>query len=241
MHLCRFEHRAQADQAAADLVASWLVEPGFRHLMVAAGNTPLPLYGLIAAKHLALPQLHVHMLDEYVGVPEDEPRNCANLLRTHVAEAWHIPHERYHTISSHPDRALPTALAHQRRIEAAGGLDAVILGLGQNGHLGFNEPGSAADSEARWVPLETISIEANRLWFGGRYAPDRGITVGLKTLLEARKVIVLAYGAHKAAPVAAMTQHPPSLRCPASLLQRHPACWLFLDKDAAAQLSPAAP
>ncbi|MBL9139502.1 MAG: 6-phosphogluconolactonase [Verrucomicrobiales bacterium] len=237
MKICRFEDRTEADHAAADLVAGWLAEPEFRHLMVAAGNTPLPLYGLIAAKRLALPHLHIHMLDEYVGVPVDEPRNCANLLRTHVAAAWGIPGERYHTISSHPDHALATALAHQQRIETAGGLDAVILGLGQNGHLGFNEPGSPADSGARLVPLETISVEANRLWFGGAYAPNTGITVGLKTLLQARRVIVLAYGPHKAAPVAAMAQSPPSVNCPASLLQSHPACWLFIDASAGSRLA----
>jgi glucosamine-6-phosphate deaminase len=238
MHLRRYDHRADADQAAADLVCQWLVEPDFRHLMVAAGNTPLPLYGLIAARRLVLPSLQVHMLDEYVGVPVEEPRNCANLLRTHVAEAWGIPADRYHTISSRSDLALPTALAHQQRIEAAGGLDAVILGLGQNGHLGFNEPGSAPDSGARLVPLETISIEANRLWFGGAYAPSTGITIGLRTLLTARRVVVLAYGNPKAAPVAAMAQRTPTLDCPASLLQQHPACWLFVDAAAAGRLDP---
>ncbi|MCC7374939.1 MAG: 6-phosphogluconolactonase [Verrucomicrobiales bacterium] len=239
MHLCRFDHRVDADHAAADLLGDWLVEPGFHHLMVAAGNTPLPLYGLIAAQRLRLSQLQVHMLDEYVGVPVNEPRNCANLLRAHVAEAWGIPADRYHTISSDPALALPTALAHQQRIESAGGLDAVILGLGQNGHLGFNEPGSAPDSEARLVPLQTISIEANRLWFGGAYAPAMGITIGLKTLLAARRVIVLAYGDHKAAPVAAMTQGMPTPDCPASLLQQHPNCWLFVDAAAGSRLEPA--
>lgn len=237
MHLRRFDRRADADQAAADLVGQWLLEPGFRHLMVAAGNTPLPLYALIAAKRLSLPALQVHMLDEYVGVPVEEPRNCANLLRAHVAVAWGLPPARYHTLSSDPDLALPTALAHQERIESAGGLDAVILGLGQNGHLGFNEPGSTPDSGARLVPLEPVSIEANRLWFGGAYAPATGITIGLKTLLAARRVIVLAYGDPKANPVAAMAQGTPSPECPASLLQRHPNCWLFVDAAAAQRLT----
>ena len=124
-----------------------------------------------------------------------------------------------------------------RTFTRAGGLDVIVLGLGQNGHLGFNEPGSAEDSIGRLLDLEGISTEANRKWFGGDYAPAQGITVGLKAILAARHVLILAYGVHKTAAVASMIEGPRGASCPASFLQGHPDAWAFLDDVAAARLS----
>ena len=226
-----------ANHAAADVLAGWLTTPGVRNVMLAAGNTPLPLYRLIAERHLSLGHLNVFALDEYVGVPCGEPRNCANLIRRTAVIPWGVPAERYFTISSEEPTALPGVLVHERRIQAADGLDVVILGLGQNGHLGFNEPGSAENSEARVLELDAISVEANRQWFGGDYAPVRGVTVGMKTILAARRVLLLAYGPHKTAAVESMVQGPRTPKCPASLLQGHPAVEVFLDHASAQRLT----
>jgi glucosamine-6-phosphate deaminase len=235
-----------ANQAAADLLWGWLAGPEAQNVMVAAGNTPLELYRTIGERArkagppkdgtTKLGRLKIFMLDEYVGVPLEEPRNCANLLRRSVVEAWGIPPAQYYTVSSLERDALESVRAHEQRIEQAGGLDVIILGLGQNGHLGFNEPGSAENSGARMLELQPISIEANRKWFGGDYAPAKGATVGLRTILAARHVIVLAYGAHKTAAVAAMAEGKRGPECPASFLQGHPDVHLFLDEAAAAVL-----
>jgi glucosamine-6-phosphate deaminase len=228
-----------ANAAAADLLVGWLTTPGIRTLMVAGGNTPLDLYRGVAERRLALPNLTVFTLDEYVGVPLEEPRNCANLLRRTVVDAWGIPANRFFTVSSLEQDALAGVQAHERRIADAGGLDVIVLGLGQNGHLGFNEPGSAPDSIGRLPDLDTISIEANRNWFGGDYAPTKGVTVGLKTILAARKVLILAFGAHKATAVTRMVNGPVAADCPASFLQYHPAAHVFLDEAAASGLEQA--
>src|SRR5256885_1896687 len=114
----------------------WLTSPGVRTLMVAGGNTPLELYRRMAEQRLPLSHLTVFALDEYVGVPLEEPRNCANLLRDSVAAAWGIP--RFFAISSLEQEALASVQALERRIANAGGIDAVVLGLGPNGHLRFN-------------------------------------------------------------------------------------------------------
>lgn len=225
-----------ANTAAADLLAGWLTRVGVRNVMLAAGNTPLPLYQKIAERGLPLGRLNVFALDEYVGVPRDEPRNCANLIRRTAVIPWGIPIDHYFTVSSEEPTALPSALAHERRILAEGGLDVVILGLGQNGHLGFNEPGSAENSPARVLDLDAISVEANRAWFGGDYAPARGVTVGMKTILAARRILLLAYGPHKAAAVERMIRGPRSRECPASLLQGHPEIEIILDHAAAQRL-----
>src|ERR1041385_592433 len=161
----------QANAAAADLLAAWLVAPATRNVMLAAGNTPLELYRRLGERGLALGQLNLFALDEYVGVPLEEPRHCANLIRRAAVEPWGVPSSQYFTVSSLDSDALASVQQHERRISAAGGIDVLVLGLGQNGHLGFNEPGSAEDSAARVLNLDAISIEANRQWFHGDYAP----------------------------------------------------------------------
>lgn len=225
----------EANTAAADLLGQWLADPATRNVMVAAGNTPLELYRRIARRGLPLRHLQIFALDEYVGVPLAEPRNCANLLRQHVAEAWGIPPSQYHTVSSLAADALASVQAHEARIHAAGGLDVIVLGLGQNGHLGFNEPGSEPDSVGRLLDLDPISTEANRTWFRGAYAPHQGVTVGLKTILAARRTLILAFGPHKRSAVHAMCHGPVGTHCPASFLRHHPETHAFLDADAAPQ------
>jgi glucosamine-6-phosphate deaminase len=221
-----------ANRAAADQLAVWLTAPTTRTVMVAAGNTPLELYRILAERRLPLTHLHVFALDEYVGVPLEEPRNCANLMRRHVAEAWGIPSAQFHTVSSLATEAESGIHAHEALIEQRGGLDVVILGLGQNGHLGFNEPGSAENSTGRLLDLDPISTEANRTWFAGKYAPCQGVTVGLRTILAARHALLLAFGAHKRTAVQAMTKGPVGTACPASFLRHHPDAHIFLDAPA---------
>jgi glucosamine-6-phosphate deaminase len=230
-------HRTPEDAgaAAADLLAAWL--PDARTAMVAGGASPLDLYRRVAERRLNLGGLEVFVLDEYVGVPTDEPGTCGNLLRSAVADAWGIPPERFHAVSPAASEAPASVRRHEALVAAAGGIDVIVLGLGRNGHLGFNEPGSTAGSVARLVELEPVSVQANREWFGGRHAPAVGATVGLRTVLSARRALVVAFGAHKADALRAMVEGPVSERCPASLLQRHPDTHLFVDEAAAASLS----
>lgn len=237
MNVYTYSTADAANDAAAELLAQWLTAKDVRTVIVAAGNTPLDLYRRIAQRQLSLGHLTVFALDDYVGVPLDDSRNCANLLRCAVAEAWRVG--GFHSVSSVEHEALQSVQEHERRIRKAGGLDIIVLGLGQNGHLGFNEPGSSADSIGRVVELDSISIEANRKWFAGKYAPTRGVTVGLKTILAARRVLLLAYGTHKAAAVKEMVHGPATSDCPASFLQQHGDTHVYLDEAAAARLAAA--
>src|SRR5262245_31242030 len=225
-----------ANAAAADRLSQWLMTPGVRNVMLAGGNTPLSLYERIGQRRLSLGHLRVFALDEYVGVPRTEPRNCANLIRRAAVEPWRVSALQYYTVSSLEADALASAQRHERRIQELGGIDVLVLGLGQNGHLGFNEPGSAEDSDARVLELDPISIEANRKWFKGDYAPARGVTVGMKTILTARRILIMAYGAHKQSAVAAMLEGPRDPRCPASLLQGHHAVHVHVDLAASTGL-----
>ena len=154
------------------LLVGWLADA--RTLVVAGGNSPRELYRLVAERRPAVDHLDVFTLDEYLGVPVEHPGTCANLLRREVADAWGIPAERFHWLSSR-SKTPPAGIAeHERKLAALGGIDAVVLGLGKNGHLGFNEPGSAPDSPGRVLDLTPTSVAANAEWFGGEYAPDQG-------------------------------------------------------------------
>lgn len=226
-----------ATRDAADWFAARLQSPETRNVMLAGGNTPLALYRQITRRRPPLAHLHIFALDEYVGVPMEEPRTCANLIRRTVIEPWGIPEARYHPVSSLETEAGQSIERHEMTIRATGGLDVLILGLGKNAHIGFNEPGSAADSIGRVVPLTPTSIDANREWFGGQHAPDRGVTTGMKTLLEARAILLLAFGAAKSAAVEAMLNGPQTTDCPASFLQGHPDTHIFLDTAAGASIA----
>jgi glucosamine-6-phosphate deaminase len=204
--------------------------------MLAGGNSPLALYAAVAARHASLDHLTAFALDEYVGVPLEEPRNCANLILDMAVKPWGIPSNRYHSISSMEDEAPSSIAAHEGKIRSAGGLDVVILGLGKNGHIGFNEPGSDAAAEGRLVPLSDVSINANREWFGGDYVPRMGVTTGMTTILAAKKILLLAFGTAKAPAVAAMLEKAPAASCPASFLQTHSETLIVLDEPAAANL-----
>jgi glucosamine-6-phosphate deaminase len=230
---------AEATLAAADALARVIsAVPNGRsvNVMIAGGNTPLPLYAEIAQRRLDMDDVSIFALDEYVGVPVEDPRTCANLIRRTVIEAWGIPESRFASLDSTHAGAAESIRRHEERISRAGGLDVVILGLGRNGHIGFNEPGSDPDSIGRVLSLEAPSIEANRIWFGGEYAPSAGVTTGMRTLLAARSILLLAFGEAKARAVESMLAPEPSLGCPASWLARHPNASVFLDEAAAVRI-----
>ena len=196
MHVTVYPSADRASRAAADVLVGWLADA--RTLVVAGGNSPRELYRLVADRRPAVDHLNVFTLDEYLGVPVEHPGTCANLLRREVADAWGVPAERFHWLSSRSEDAAAGIAEHERKLAALGGIDAVVLGLGKNGHLGFNEPGSAPDSPGRVLDLTPTSIAANAEWFGGEYAPDQGVTLGLGTLLAARRVLLVAFGPAKA-------------------------------------------
>lgn len=236
MNIYLFDTAASATRVAADWFAEQLTRTVNTNVMVAGGNTPLALYREIAARKLALSRLHIFALDEYVGVPAADSRNCANLIRRTVVEAWGISADHFHHLISTEAEARAGIADYEQQIRKPGGLDLLVLGLGRNGHVGFNEPGSALDSVGRVLDLDAASVEANRQWFGGDYAPSTGVTIGISTVLLAREILLLAFGTEKAAAVAAMIEGPQCAECPASWLQRHANVHVYLDLPAAAKL-----
>lgn len=227
--------------AAATAVLQEL--PGFRpRLGVATGETPLPLYSELARKvrkhTLDLRDATVVALDEYVGLDRHDPHSYSQYVRSLIAEPLGIAEN--HVVV--PDgRALDpneAATALDRRIEALGGIDVQIVGIGANGHIGFNEPGSPLDSPARVVRLSEQTRSDNARFFEHRIGdvPTMAITQGLATILRARTIVLLASGIAKAAALAAALHGPVCATLPASVLQLHPRLTVIADPMAASEL-----
>jgi glucosamine-6-phosphate deaminase len=227
--------------AAADAVLSDL--PGeLGRLGVASGSTPLLLYRELARRaQFGRIDLHTAVLvalDEYVGLGADDPRSYHTYVRDKIAVPLNV---------DAPDVMVPNGLSADPDAEAAafeqaivdlGGMDVQIAGLGTNGHLGFNEPGSPFDAACRTVMLTERTRRDNARFFDGRAedVPKGAITQGLGTICRARSIVLLAMGSHKADALAAALLGPVSTDVPASILQRHPHVTVIADHDAAARL-----
>lgn len=207
-------------------------------LGLATGNSPELLYAELVRLHreegLSFAGVTTFNLDEYVGVAPDHPGSYHAYMRQHLFDRVDIDPARTHL----PDglAADPTAsgLAYEAAIKAAGGIDLQLLGIGRNGHIGFNEPGADANGVTRAVDLAPATLEANAAVFPGGVVPPKAMTMGLGTILACRAIVLLATGSAKAAAVKAALTGPVTIDCPASLLRNHPAVSWYLDAEATA-------
>ena len=226
--------------AAADTVAQKLSEKPTAVFMLPTGTTPLGMYRYLAEMHhsegLSFTGTTFFNLDEYLG------------LRPDHAASYHVYMKEnfYGLIDADPARIfVPDGTApdpeaecelYEAAIVEAGGIDLCVLGIGRNGHIGFNEPGAPFDSRTRVVQLSESTRKVNASDFEEARAPERAITVGMATIFESREVLLLASGTNKAGAVAAAVEGDVSESVPASMLKNHPNARLFLDEDAASDL-----
>jgi glucosamine-6-phosphate deaminase len=212
---------------------------------LATGSSPVVLYAVlaraVAGGEVSFERARGFALDEYVGLPPGHPESYREVLLREVCAPLGLPPERLHVPdgSGDSEAALSAAAAdYERRIAEAGGVDVQILGIGANGHLGFNEPGSALTSRTRVKRLSERTRADNARFFDSVDAvPTHCVTQGLGTVLDARKLVLVASGAGKAAAVAAALEGPLSASCPASVLQWHADAVAVLDEAAAAGLA----
>lgn len=222
---------AWADAVAAALTDRLRATPRLR-LCLPTGETPAPLYAALAASAGAdaglWAQATVVLLDDYVGLAPDDPAAGGPRLRREIVDR--VRPAAFVEIDPSGDPEVAVA----RHDAAARDLDLAIVGLGLNGHIGFNEPGSTAGSPTRVVDLHPRSREA-AAGYGTDAAPERGITIGLARLLEARELWLLVTGERKAEILRAALEGPETPDVPASYLRRHPN-WRVMADDAAASL-----
>lgn len=231
-----------AGRLAADKVAEVAQATANPVLGVATGSSPLGVYQAlarrVAAGELDLTDASAFALDEYVGLGPDHPQSYARTIRETVTIPLGLNPERVHV----PDGMAPDLLAgaqqYEQDIAAAGGIDVQILGIGSNGHIGFNEPTSSFASRTRVKTLTRQTRSDNARFFADpAKVPHHCVTQGLATILESKLAILVATGESKAAAVAAMVEGPVSSMCPGSILQFHPQAVIFVDQAAASQLN----
>lgn len=200
------------------------------------GRTPIAMYERLRTAGLDWSRVRTFNLDEFAGLASAHPGSFRRYMDEHLFEAVGLSGERVGFLRG--DAADPEAecVRYDRAIEAAGGLDLLICGLGGNGHIGFNEPGPALIGPSHVAVLHDETRAANADRFGGDAAlvPSRALTMGMTAILRAQRILVLATGAAKAEAVHAMLRGPLTTAMPASWLQVHPAVDVLLDPAAAA-------
>lgn len=236
----RIEVLVDADSVggrAAELVVEVVRARPAAVLGVATGSTPGPLYRDLVAQvrsgAVDLSAVTVFLLDEYVGLPHEHPGSYHATIRRELTDLVGIPDGRVHGPDVHGDLAGSCA-EYEDMIDAAGGVDLQILGIGRNGHVAFNEPGTSFDAQTHVATLtETTRRDNSRFFESLDAVPTLALTQGPATLLRARRLVLLAAGEAKAPAIAAALRGSIDESCPASIVRRHPDAWVLLDRAAA--------
>jgi glucosamine-6-phosphate deaminase len=236
---------AEAALAAARIVARLVRDRPQAVLGLATGETPRRVYEELVRAHreegLDLSRVTTFNLDEYVGLGEAHPASYVRYMRENLFRHVNLRPDRTHVPDGRGADVDATCAAYEEAIRAAGGIDLQLLGLGADGHIGFNEPTSSLASRTRVKTLTAATRETIRAGLApGEEAPRHVITMGIGTILEARRCVVMAWGARKAAAVARMVEGPVAAIVPASALQLHARTTVLVDEDAASALALAA-
>jgi glucosamine-6-phosphate deaminase len=242
---------ASADEACtrladevADLIRSNAGAGRPTVLGLATGSTPVRLYRQLIRRHreqgLSFKTVITFNLDEYYGLPRTHPESYWRFMHEQLFDHIDIPAENIHV----PDGTVPRADVfewcrhYEDTIRAAGGLDLQVLGIGRTGHIGFNEPGSTRDSRTRLVTLDHLTRrDAARDFLGEANVPRHAITMGVGTILDAQRIVLLAWGESKAGVIAQAVEGSPTDALPASFLQGHPRVQFLIDRAAASALT----
>ncbi len=231
----------EAGRRAAARIAGILSRRADPVLGVATGSSPLATYSALAelahAGSLDISHLKAFALDEYVGLPTSDERSYAATIRHTVTEQIGLDPAGVHVPDGLAEDIIAGCRAYEQAIKDAGGIDVQILGIGGNGHIGFNEPSSSFASRTRLKTLAPRTLHDNKRFFSeGETVPTHCVTQGLGTIMDARHVVLLANGEAKADAVAAAVEGPVSSMCPASILQHHEHAVVIVDEAAAAKL-----
>lgn len=226
---------------AARVIARLLREKPHAVLGLATGSTPLRLYKELIRLHreeeLDFSQVTTFNLDEYVGLSPDHPGSYHHFMQENFFQHVNVPPHHVHV----PDglaEDIPNSCRHyEDQIVMAGGLDIQVLGIGTDGHIGFNEPSSSLTSRTRIKTLTERTRLDNAPFFDQpEDVPHHVVTMGIGTIMEARQILLLAFGEKKAEAVAATVEGPIAARVPASILQMHQQATILLDEPAAVKL-----
>ncbi len=232
---------------SADALARALAEDIARHLSksprlvlgLPTGRTPIPFYRdlvrLYHARRVDFSRATTFNLDVFVGLARDDPRSYRAFMQRHLFDHVNVAPRRIHFLNGAARDLARECARYERAIRRAGGIDIQILGLGLNGHIGFNEPARSLIARTHRTHLTAATRRANAALFGNRAnaVPRDAVSMGMATILQARRVVLIATGASKARCVTRMVSGPVTPRLPASFLQLHANAEVWLDRAAA--------
>lgn len=231
-----------AAEVAADSICRLLEDDPRSVLGLATGSSPLALYRALIARHrdgqVSFAQARAFTLDEYVGLPPGHAESYREVIRRELEDHVDFPAGAVTGPDGHAGDLSRAGRDYEEAIVSAGGVDLQVLGIGTDGHIAFNEPGSSLNSLTRIKALTRQTRSDNARFFGGNLeeVPRLCLTQGLGTIRRARHLVLIATGAAKAPAVAAMVEGPLGAACPASVLQLHPHVTVLLDGPAASGL-----
>ena len=231
----------EMSKLAAKMIADAIRSKPDVVLGLATGGTPVGCYQELVRMHreegLDFSGVTTFNLDEYVGLPPTHEQSYHYYMDVNLFNHVNIRRENVHIPDGLAEDLERHCREYEEMIKKAGGIDLQLLGIGRNGHIGFNEPGSPFDSRTRVVKLaETTRRDNARFFKSLDEVPTHAITMGLATIMEARKIILLASGEAKADAVAKSVEGPKTVMVPASILQDHPDCTFIIDREAASKL-----
>ena len=238
MEIVILPNQEEVSLTAARIIKCTLEQKPRAVLGFATGRTMLGVYRDLRGFE-GFAQASTFNLDEYVGMGPEDEGSYAHYMSEQLFKHVPLKPENIHLLDGLTDDPEACCEAYEEAIKKAGGIDLQLLGIGENGHIAFNEPASSLGSRTRFKSLASSTLAANREFFpNGREIdiPSQVLTMGIGTILETRRCLLLANGRRKAQAVAAMAEGPVTAMCPASALQFHPRTVVLLDEEAALQL-----
>ncbi|MCA1296085.1 glucosamine-6-phosphate deaminase [Paenibacillus sp. alder61] len=237
LNIIKVKDEQQFNETGAGIIASLLQSNPRAILGLATGSTPVGVYGKLIELYregvVSFKQASSFNLDEYIGLDEQHPESYRRFMNEKLFNHIDILPENTHVPSGSSSDPEQAAAEYNRLLEQAGQIDLQLLGLGHNGHIGFNEPAEELTGPTHIVKLEERTRQANARYFPSiDEVPTHAITMGIGTILQAKQILLMAKGADKAEVVARALRGPITTQCPASLLQTHPNVVVVLDQAA---------
>ena len=236
-----FNNTEEIAQATSEIIINKVKSTPDAILGLATGASPVATYKkLIAAYNngeVSFKDVKTFNLDEYCSIPATDKNSYYTFMHENLFNFIDVKEENVHVPDGNPENAEEYCASYDASIKEAGGIDIQVLGIGRNGHIGFNEPADEFTAGTYKVQLTESTIEANKIYFESENdVPREAITMGVQSIINAKEIILIAEGDAKAQAIHDMIKGEVSPSCPASILQKHNNVHIFIDKAAAALL-----
>ena len=241
MRLYRAKDYNDMSRKAAHIISAQVTMKPDCVLGLATGSTPIGTYKQLIEWYnngdLDFAEVKTANLDEYKGLTRDNDQSYYYFMHENLFKHVNIKEENTNIPDGTEPDAAKECARYEKVVHELGGVDLQLLGLGHNGHIGFNEPGTPWDAVTHIVPLTDATRQANKRFFNSiDEVPEKAVSMGIKTVMQSRRIILMAFGKNKAQAVKGMIEGRIDNSVPASILQLHPDCTVYIDDDAASML-----